>query len=565
MLPVITRTVEEFCAVVEGLAANARLSEALEAVCDLVMDVIARETTLGRILASRQLDQTCLKLGRLDPLSAPEGRDEDQIVFVVTALYRGGGHSRVLLDLAAADPAKKIKVLVTNLRHDYPADNIRDVFKFVGAASDDAIEVVPVGDATGRLRWLQQRLFELRPVRTYLLQHNYDSIAIAAAQPELTGRLIYIHHCDHSLTLGAHIPHATHVDLDARGYYSCREQLGIADNFTWPLIADVPRDRVGEPFLGSGRLLTCTSGGTQKFDASHYREHLPYALDYPNIVSLILKESAGTHLHIGQLSERMLQDIRDGLNTAGIAQDRFINIPIVPNLAEALVAHQVDAYVGSFPYGGGRAAVEAMGAGVPLIVHSNYRTNYFSSTHLAYPGAMIWRTAPELAEHLRTLTPEMLREHAQKARSHYEQHYAPHLLSDAMRRTLASETPVEPPRPTHYLDPLQSYLDECVLLGPERAGGENHARLGQELEAVKHRLSENATEIRELWAHSANQEETVAALQNDAAAKETERQALASRLLETRQQIEAMQNSRSWRLTAGLRAASDVLAKLRRS
>lgn len=559
------RTVEEFCTLVDGLAANGRSSELLEAICDFVMDVISRETTLGRVLSSPQLDEMCLKLGRLMPTPAPKGRDEDQIVFVVTALYRGGGHSRVLLDLASADPAGKFKVLVTNLRHDYPVDDIQDVFRFVGAATADTVEVAPPGDATGRLRWLQQRLAALRPARTYLLQHNYDFIAIAAAQPELVGRLIYIHHCDHSLTLGVHVPHATHIDLDPRIFYSCRDHLGITGNAMWPLTAPVAQHRADLPFLATGHLTTCTSGTTHKFDASYFKEHLPYALSYAAIVAVLLKEGGGTHLHIGQLSDRMVGDIQRELDAAGIGRDRFVNIPVVPNLADALIEHRVDAYVGSFPYGGGRATVEVMGAGVPLLMHSNYRSIFFSNSVEAYPGAMIWRTPGELAQHLHAITPELLQSQAHAARRHYEQRSAPPLLRDAMRRTLASDRLEPPPRPSHHPDMLQVYLDECVLLGPGRAGGEDRAQLGAQLELINQRLAESGAEIRKLRAHLTTQEENVAALQSDVTAKEAERQALTSRLLETQQQIEAMQNSRSWRVTAGLRAVSDALAKLRRS
>ena len=131
----------------------------------------------------------------------------------------------------------------------------------------------------------------------------------------------------------------------------------------WPLVAEDLGHRVDRPFLTRGHLTTCSSGGFEKFELTHYhREQIPYAYRYEKLVPHILKASGGTHIHIGTLSERMLSIIRRGLDELAVSHDRFIHIEYVPNLWAALLDLSVDAYVGSFPLGGGRATIEAMGA-----------------------------------------------------------------------------------------------------------------------------------------------------------------------------------------------------------
>ena len=139
------------------------------------------------------LDQTCLKLGRFFSIRWAETRDPDQAVMVATLLYKIGGHSRVLVDLGHADPCRKVHVLITNLFEDLPQSHFEEILEQIGADVKFTVEVAPVGPAADKLCWLQQRLYVLRPTRTYLLQHHHDFVCIAAAQPEwLASSFIFI-------------------------------------------------------------------------------------------------------------------------------------------------------------------------------------------------------------------------------------------------------------------------------------------------------------------------------------------------------------------------------------
>jgi hypothetical protein len=170
----------------------------------------------------------------------------------------------------------------------------------------------------------------------------------------------------------------------------------------------------------------------------------------------------GMHVHIGPLSDRILNAIGEGLDRAGIARERFVHVPSVPSLWEALKELEIDLYVTSFPLGGGRSAVEAMGAGVPLCVHDNYRSIFLSTVNENYEGALIWRTPEELVGCLSGLTPEVLERHSREARAYYEKHYHPSRLETALAGQV--ETPA---RPRHTEDWLQAYIEQAgtVSLG----------------------------------------------------------------------------------------------------
>jgi hypothetical protein len=587
------RTVDEVCQLAEHEAKHGRLSRALDLISEIVSDVINDEGSFARVFSSRHLDQTCLNLGRGLRAGEPEARDPDRAVFLVTALYQSGGHSRVLLDIARADPCKAITVLITNRHHDFPKGDFESVLSRIGAGDRLAVEVAPFEDAAGRLRWLQERLSTLRPTRTYLLQHNQDSVCIAAAQPELVGDLFYIHHCNTSLALGVHIPHATHVDLAPKVFYHCRDNEGLSENVVWAMAPDVPCHRGDRPFLTGGKLKTCTCGTPNKFDAGHLREQIPYSIKYADIVPVILSQSQGIHFHIGTLSEPMLQEISDRLAHQGISPSQFVHIPYVPDLAAALLEHEIDAYIGSFPHGGGRATVEAMGAGLPLILHSNYRTAFFSPLTEAYEGAMSWRTPDELAHQLGQLTEQDLKSHSGKARRHFEKNYSHELLCKNIREGVAPDATAMPPRPIYYPDMLQAYLDEQSALESRlsRLHGEIQGLQGtllardSELQRLRDMQLARDLKLEELEDTSRRRDSELERLQDALAARESELKTLQegrqqhiaaiSQLiaelvaqkeasLSLEQALHSIHNSRFWRLTGPLRGNGQLFVKLRR-
>lgn len=458
------------------MARAGNLAKALDQIRQLVVAVISRESSWAAVFSSPDLDRLCLELGRLNRLPSVSPVNQEQIVFLATGLSRLGGHTRVLLDLIAADPGRKVTVLITNVHHELPRDEYDEIID----TSRADVELAPDENLALRLGWLQQRLSELRPARTYILQHHFDPVIVAAAQPELVGQLFYYHNCDHSLALGVHIPHAVHVDFNGKGFHHCRSVKGVRNNVYWPLVAEVNEYRQPDSFMRDGHIVTATSGGSEKFTSEHLIDQAPYVLSYPAIVPRILRATGGTHIHIGPLATEVQSDVADQLKDCGIEPQRFIHVPWVGDLSGEIVQRRVDLYIGSFPRGGGRAVVEIMGAGVPMLLHSNYSSVFFSDVADVYPGVLQWRWPNELDQVLGGITAELLADHSVRARARYEAHHRPSLLKSAISATLLGKTVPAPEAPAHFPDLLQRYLDR--LIGDEerfqaRLDHEIHLRL----------------------------------------------------------------------------------------
>jgi hypothetical protein len=412
---------------------------------------MARESAAGRVFSSRALDQACQAIGALQPV-APRGGERRGVVYVASELRLTGGHTRVVSDIIQADAAtaaagEPVTILVTNVTNDHDLATA-GVFSLLGVQ----MEVAPETGHEGRLVWLKDRLAALSPRVTRLALHPFDSVAVAAVQSGLVGELVFLHNADHNLALGVTLPHALHVDFHAKGFYNCREREGVQNNVVWPLTAEDLGPR--SPVFQARALRTCTCGGAEKFEPQFNRDLAPYLYRYEELAPLIPTATGGLHVHIGPLSEEAQKTIGEGLDRAGVARERFVHVPSVPSLWEALKTLEIDLYVSSFPLGGGRATVEALGAGLPLCVHSNYRSILLSPVNEVYDGALIWRTPEELAGCLSGLTPETLERHSRAARLYYEQHHQPSRLGAALAGHM--ETPV---RPRHTEDWLQAYIE----------------------------------------------------------------------------------------------------------
>ena len=456
--------VRAFCENVRSMARQGSLDDALQSVAQLVSHVMKRESSWGSVLSSPELDAVCQELGRLPPINAEKAIDEEQAVFLVTAVAGLGGHTRVLMDLASADPGKRITVLVSNVMNDMTKRSLKETLHKLNPSIQ--VELAPHKEMDATLKWLQDRLRLLRPARTYILQHHFDSAIVAAVQPELVDKLFYYHHCDHTLTLGVHIPHAIHVDFNGKGYHHCRNVQGVENNIYWPLVADVPERRTRTQFIASGKIVTATSGGFHKFDTSYLIEQIPYRHNYISLLPSIMKASGGEHHHIGPLPYHVLAEIEEQLKSHDIALERFIHTSWVENLASELIRRNVDLYVGSFPLGGGRATVEAMGAGIPLLLHENYVSAFFTDVAEAYPQALKWRTPDELESVISGITPDLLADHSACARAFYEKEHQPIHLKKAVRETLDGNPPPPPHAPHHHPNTLQRYLDLRSVMVP---------------------------------------------------------------------------------------------------
>lgn len=435
------------------IAAN-QLDSALYLIQSFVEKIVIQPESMGIVLSSFELDQLCWQIGEKvlqQNVIAKSVVATDLIVYVATQLYNSGGHTAVIEDFIRYQPNKKHIILLTDI---FDATDRAAVSKRFAELPVE-IQYAPKQKSLAfKVNWLQKTLLQLQPSKTFLFNHYQDAVPIAALQPNLVPQLYFFHHADHQLCLGVHLEHTIHIDAQSFGFQQCRDKFKLKNNIYWPLVA---RDQGAREntriFMRDGTLITCSSGSSIKFAG-------PYAYEYFELLPEILATTQGKHVHIGPMTAAALKALNKNLDKKGISRDRLIWLPWVKSLWQTVLQQNVDVYLNSFPISGGKATVEMQGAGMPIIMHENYRSNYLGQVYIAYPQVFYWKKPEELFVILRQLTPDMLQQHSQYARQHYERYHHPDLLkAELAQPAIDSRGLIPAPLPEYQGDPLCLFLE----------------------------------------------------------------------------------------------------------
>jgi hypothetical protein len=427
---------------VKSALARGDIDIALRLVHNLVERVVTEPICTAQVFASRDLDNLCMQIGRqnLHGLTAlrvnpwPNRRTGSIVVHLVSRLQRSGGHSRLTQDFINAQPEKNHLVLSTELG----GQSDRNYYAEHFANYENVLFLcAPRGNFATRLTWLQEILLFSTPEYVYLLNHHQDSVAIAALVPELVTKGSFIHHADHHLCLGVHLNHLVHVDLHPMGFHYCRDELGVANRYLPLTFEDKCCVPMQTDFMHGGCLTTATAARSNKVE-------IPYYVSYLDTIPDVLKATGGHHIHIGRLTPWGLRRIRSQMRKFGIPKERFVYIEWAPSVWQALQQHRVDVYIASFPYGAGLTLIEAMGAGIPVIMHKHMYSRVLSSLELAYPEAFRWDDPADLLRYLSLLLPHEIEHERKISRLHYEKFHSPEILRAYLKNPTEFDLPVPP-------------------------------------------------------------------------------------------------------------------------
>lgn len=465
-------TIHEIITDVNVCLQKNKINEALTQLKIFVEGVISNCFLNGILTNIPEIDNLCIEIGKKVLLSAsPQTRSQLQttsstIVYIATQFYLSGGHTAVVIDFIKAQPNKPQIVLLTDIFESNEKKSIEERFSNLPVKLYFAPQKTTYHE---KLLWLQNKWLEVNPEKVFLFNHPQDSVAIAAAQPEMPGKLFFYHHADYTLALGSRIKHAKHIDMNPLLFYQCQSYK--VDNLYCPLICDdySVKDKP-KKFMQNGKINTASSGYFEKFNQS-------YLYSYVELLPEILCYTGGNHLHIGFLPQKMLNLIQENLIKAKVSLEKFIYLPLVKSVLTTIIEHEVDLYISSFPIGGGRTAIEVMASGTPVLSHLNYRSIFLSENHYLYPQAFLWKTPEELKEIIQNLTPQTLAKHSLWSRKHYEENYLPEFLTNAIKDDFNNSKPV------HHItigkiipNPTQLFLDI----------NNNITKLNCELNSIKH-------------------------------------------------------------------------------
>lgn len=423
------------------------LDSALRAIRGSVEEVFCEPLNTAEIFGDAGLDSACQEIGkaslaRLGP--APAVISSETPVFIASRLQRSGGHTAVLADIAR-HIGKGATVLLTGVAGRTRLDELTHIFRDIDPLR---FEIAPPGSLVGKLVWLQGRLKGLAPETVWLVNHHADSVAVAAVQPNQGYTLKYLHHGDHHLCLGVMLSFGEHYDPHAMGFHNCRDVLHRSNNRYLPMaVQPLNCDHDSQVVAASkAPLLTCTVAGKNKI------EHV-YWPSYADVVAQLLANTESQHVHIGPLSKVYRWRIRRNLARNGVDQARFLYIPFVPNVSQALSELGIDVYLSSFPYAGARTLVEVMAAGIPIAAHDHNGSRFLSAMDMLPEGSFVWSRAQELVSFVQSAGRSDLQSRGQKALAHYQRFHTP----EAMRAALICDNAIaEPPKSSyvHQPDPL---------------------------------------------------------------------------------------------------------------
>jgi len=213
-----------------------------------------------------------------------------------------------------------------------------------------------------RIVELYMYIIAVRPTRIVMLTNHMDMVGVCGAWP-FRDIVEFIHHADHMPALGASLPYSAHVDLTHTCHLACCD-AGINPiwaGMTVPIDVTPPVNRTRN---ASTVMATCGSMIKYRHPQRSYQSNFLWT-DY---AVAALKAHDGVLLHMGPTDEAIRAEVFRALAVSGIDPDRYSFVGPVENLRRELLTRQVDVYLCSYPQAGGRSNLEAMSAGIPVIV-----------------------------------------------------------------------------------------------------------------------------------------------------------------------------------------------------
>ena len=384
--------------------------------------------------------QTARYLARLVPTSgAIIGFDRPANIYVVSEFYRAGGHRRLLEQLIRAQPAERHIVLFTGA---FSPDYHYCRERMIEAGAFPLFPDLSLG-LFDRLNWLREKLSAFAGQRVYCLHHPEDVLAAIALHEQaarLGKRLYVVRHADTVPSLGVDFPQATHLAMRPEQMQQIRAKLPQAHVFVLPLTLDRPGPFEGPKFaptpplpatllaraaslfkqqpaqsqapepnftpFRSSKFVTATAGTAQKYQ-------LDGPLSLPLVIAHLLRVTHGQHVHVGRAPSALQEAVRQALTEAGLEDHQVVFAGEVESVADTLIEHQVDLFLGSFPIGGALAMAEAAAASIPIASYAgneDEQGRYLSGRDYGPDKKLLWHDPDELTELLGEATQANLQE-----------------------------------------------------------------------------------------------------------------------------------------------------------
>jgi hypothetical protein len=456
--PIVTDVIQHF----RDLVRRDQLDTALRAMFEFVREMEANAAFSGKPFPFPLLDDVCEEIGSVSAFELLAAKrpsiDADHDLVLMTETVAQGGHAEIVRDLA--DLGERPLVIVATNLHDRKIALLPEL-----ADHPRVLGVVELNDRTllARLRAAQALIANPAAHRVLVMCHGPDPVAIAAAAPVDNKPVLFFHHCDHTPALGSFMKHAFHIDLHNLAFEQCRIHLGIDTGYVCMTSREGKvcraQGRYAEPTFKSA---TCGSEGKLTT--------LRYPIPYSDVVVRLIRARGGLHFHVGSLSDEFVNAIQDALDEARLPRQSFIHVGHVNGFREIIEALEIDLYLPTLPQAGGKALIDAMSAGVPILVHENAIDRLWGGRDLVYPTAPSWSTLLELEDRLELFGDAgYWRDQTMASRAYFEKYHANALFVRMLRANGRLPEAIPPP-----LKPYRPGLNERLkthAMTSDRGGG----------------------------------------------------------------------------------------------
>lgn len=358
----------------------------------------------------RQIARMADLLADQRPRMQPCAMRENHLI-IATELYRIGGHSKLVEELARELPNPVL--VLTDLfgtRASQPEQS---------AWIDEQYCMAQVIDLRSGTLWqrteaLSDFVRRLQPRSIWYFNHHQDPVPFVATLALAGPRKVLVHHCDHNPSLGATLRGLVHVDITDTLRDECSAHLGRSTELLRLYVAD--QGVKAFPRIAGTDYSVVTAGRSGKFSRSG-------PLSLSRIVATALTTVRGRHYHIGPLDQEWIDQIGLELRSHGLDPGRFVPLGSVTSLWATL--HRIDAavYIGSAPVSGGRGAVEAQGCGMPVLPFTGFESGSLLADFSSYADrALGWDSLHSLADQLRGIG-DRHQALSVRARDFYEQEF----------------------------------------------------------------------------------------------------------------------------------------------
>ena len=374
-----------------------------------------KDFVLKGIYCSTYVDSLCATLGYMYLLQNENARQceskADEIAIVLGEVRAsGGGIFREILELIEIYQSVHVTLFVTNMK-EIPEDGLRELEKYSNLAI-----VCPDIDGEGKLQYLAEHYAQVSPQKAYVYTSHNDTYAQALMQNGPC-KNICIFSFDHGCVCGLSNPnYDCYIAKRPADYRLLSERFGDKVIYIPTWNNDMGEGKASYiPFKNHSKLITaCAAARYYKVDGVD-----PYS--YIDFVISLIKRTGGMHIHLGEIPEEKLVEIKHRLKEAKVSLEHFIYIPWSADIAEVLLSNCVDIFIEPFPVVSYKITLEVLSAGVPIIAFNGCQR--MSTTDFIYDQALRWNNKQDFLDKLTNITAEELCEHSRRGREYFLQNH----------------------------------------------------------------------------------------------------------------------------------------------